>query len=212
MTLFTLDMLIKRTVTVKRTEPTEVLIPDLQYSQLIPSTIKISNRQLSVQVSLGSVTIKFSPSYFALAKHINLADYFRVIATSRSSDSKILITNRTKTDQQTDVEITYQNSRGILIHEASYGEQDMTKCLESLKGYQVTQLRIGLGEGERLKGIRLTCVYPGLYEDLVLYNLTESDFMKIKIDPKYQLNLHFFEFSTLYPAKTINLLCYGFMN
>ena len=200
-------MLIHRAITVKR-DPFDMIIPDLQHRSMLPMSIRVDNRQLHITLSLGNNSLKFSPSYLAIEDRINLEDYVRVFATSRNTDHRITLNNRTKQDQHCRVTISYEKHSGVLLQEGSHNELDMSHCLETLKGSRVLTLKISSGiENERLGGIRLNCVYPDLYPDITMQS--DDDTIVYQVSPDQQQILHFYEFSPINPkVKCINLLSY----
>lgn len=203
-------MLIHRTITVKRTEPFDMIIPDLQHRGMLPTFIQVDNQQLHVTLSLGNNSSKFSPSYLAIEEGIHLEDYVRVLTTPRNTENRITLTNRTKQEQRCTVTFTYENHLGVLLHDGAYNELAMTDCLETLKGSRILILKVSSGtENERLGGIRLCCVYPDLYPDATL--CSDDDVIVYQVPADQQQILHFYEFSPINPkVKCINLLAYGY--
>jgi len=205
-------MRITRELTIKRTEPTTIIVPDLQENSVIPTKIYLDNPSFYLNLSFGSIKINLSPGYLSLCSMIDLSDYSRTLMTTKVSDYRLTLTNKTKYEQRVTITIEYVKHAGVMLYEGSYNENEIPKCLDSFAGYGVLRMVIGSATiDEDIKGVKFKCIYRGLYDDFEQLNETDSTAIDVIIPDKYQKVLHFFELVPLNPkVKNINLICYGY--
>jgi len=203
-------MEIKRTVTVKKTEPKTLIIPDLRSKNLIPVSINIDEDTLNVSVSFGGSRIIRGRSYLKLEGRIHLQEYHRSYILSKGSDNLITLTNKGPTEVTTQIIINYESHPGLLVHEGLHSDHDIPNALDTMKGYRVVKIIVGSAvKDENLGGLIFKSLYPDLHEDMQ-YD-TNDDKLTIEIPGELGTELSFFEIETLNPkVNSIHMLCFGY--